>query len=294
MRRCGFVLLAVVAVACLGCAQNSASVDPQMAKRLSGAGFTFIGMNTQGCEEYRHETTGMVFIRLPGGAYKMGSENGDPNESPVHEVEVDGFLVGKFEVTQAVWEKVMGYNPSDDANPDHAAEPADGKTDDHAVKPAHDGKGDHPVVQVSWEDCQAFCDKAGLRLPTEAEWEYACRGGTDTDFFWGDEFYYDDYVWCNLNAGDKTNPVGQKKPNGYGLYDMNGNVCEQVQDYFDPEYYKSSPRMNPQGPEDGDKRAVRSGGWSVGLEICRPSSRSGHEQWLKCTSLGFRCIYRLK
>jgi formylglycine-generating enzyme required for sulfatase activity len=247
MRHIHFVF-ALLAVACLGCSRSSECVNPQAASQRVDATFTSIGKNAQGFEEYRHETTGMVFIRLPGGAYKMGSENGEPSEAPVHEVTVDGFLIGKFEVTQAVWEKVMGANPASI-------------------------EGDeNPVEMISWEDCQEFCAKTGLRLPTEAEWEFACRGGTETDQYWGMEDC-GEYLWYAGNSENRSQPVGQKKPNGFGLHDMSGNVWEWCQDWFAEDYYQSSPIDNPKGPDNGDYRVVRGGAAYVEPEFCRSALR---------------------
>ncbi|MEK7450052.1 MAG: formylglycine-generating enzyme family protein [Planctomycetota bacterium] len=155
----------------------------------------------------------------------MGSNDGENDEKPIHEVALNSFLISKYEVTQGQWQKIMNNNPSN-------------------------FKGDNnPVEQVSWDDCQEFCKrsetesasggKTGLRLPTEAEWEYAARAGTTTKYYWGDSIN-DDYLWDNSNLG--THPVGQKKPNGFGLYDMLGNVWEWCQDWYGAIYYQTSSK----------------------------------------------------
>ena len=196
--------------------------------------------------------TGMEFVWINGGCFQMGSpdnENGRYlNEGPVHKVCVDGFWMGKDEVTQAQWQKIMGKNPSY-------------------------FKGDtRPVERVSWEDAQAFLKNfrslgdfgslgdMTVRLPTETEWEYACRAGTQTAYSFGDDVgQLGDYAWYPANSNSQTHPVGQKKPNAWGLYDMHGNVWEWCQDWYDETYYGQSPEKNPQGPGSGQYRLLRGG-----------------------------------
>ncbi|MDI6788565.1 MAG: SUMF1/EgtB/PvdO family nonheme iron enzyme, partial [Planctomycetota bacterium] len=208
------------------------------------AGFVEIGANQQGYQEYRHEPTGMVFVLIPGGTFRMGSNDGHDDEKPIHEVTVSNFLIGKYEVTQGVWQKIMGNNPS------------------------HFKGDNHPVEQVSWNDCQEFCRKAGLQLPTEAEWEYVCRAGTNTKYYWGNESN-SNYMWYDKNSNSTTHPVGQKKPNAFGLYDIIGNVWEWCQDWYDANYYKNSPKDNPTGPSSGEYRVLRGGSWNNNANNCR-------------------------
>jgi len=179
---------------------------------------TPLGPNPQGRPEYRHEQTGIIFVECPAGDFLMGSPPDEadrqPDEGPQHRVTLDAFLIAKTEVTQAQWQKVMGSNPS------------------HFKK-----GGDLPVEQVSWDDCQEFCRKTGLRLPTEADWEMACRAGTTTRFCFGDaEADLGQYAWYLSNAAGKTHPVGQKKPNAWGIHDMHGNVFEWCQDGWHGNY----------------------------------------------------------
>ena len=227
-------------------------------------GMSFIGMNKQGYEEYEHDKTGMIFVLIPGGTFKMGSEDGEANEKPVHDVKLSDFLISKYEVTQEVWEKIMGNNPSH----------------------FKDNKK-NPVEQVSWEDCQEFCKKTGLRLPTEAEWEYACRAGTKTKFYWGDE-EDGDYMWYHANSEYKTHPVGEKKPNGYGLHDMSGNVWEWCQDWWDENYYENSPKENPKSPEKGQFRVLRGGGWYYAANIHKSSNRRSNDPMDCHSHIGLR------
>ncbi len=204
-------------------------------------------------------TTGMEMVFVKGGCYQMGDTfgDGDSDEKPVHEVCVDDFYIGKYEVTQGQWKAIMGNNPS-------------------YFKDCGDNC---PVEDVSWNDIQDFINKlnqkitpsiplnkGGLRgmyrLPTEAEWEYAARSGGKSEKWAGtsNESELGDYAWYDKNSESKTHPVGQKKPNGIGLYDMSGNVWEWVNDWYDEDYYKNSPQNNPKGPNSGSLRVNRGGG----------------------------------
>ena len=176
----------------------------------------------------------MDFVLIKAGSFQMGSEKGDPGEKPVHGVTITKpFYMGVYEVTQAQWKAIMGYNPSE-------------------------FKGDDlPVECVSWEECQKFVaklkEKAGqgmaCRLPTEAEWEYACRAGSKTEYSYGDDAgALGEYAWFDGNSEGKTHPLGQKKPNAWGLCDMHGNVWEWCADWLDPGYYAKSPPEDPKGP----------------------------------------------
>ena len=191
-------------------------------------------------------TTGMEFIHIPAGCFNMGTENGFKFESPVHKVCVDEFYLGKFEVTQEQWMKFMKDNFS-----------------------KFSGKS-LPVERVSWNDAKSFIKKLNhaentqkYRLPQEAEWEYAARAGTTSQFYWGDKID-NSYVWYFGTSNYKTHPVGSKKPNSFGLYDMMGNVWEWVEDWFASDYFKNSPMQNPKGPETG-RLKVRRGGSQANL-----------------------------
>lgn len=186
-------------------------------------------------------STRMEFIHIPAGCINMGTENGFDFESPVHEVCVDDFYLGKFEVTQEQWSEFMPDNLS-----------------------KFSGKS-RPVERVSWSDAKSYIKKLNdaegttkYRLPSEAEWEYAARGGTTTQFYWGEEIN-DSYVWYFGTSNYKTHPVGLKKPNPFGLYDMSGNVWEWVEDWFANDYYTKSPIQNPKGPETGRFKVKRGG-----------------------------------
>lgn len=188
----------------------------------------------------------------------MGSDQGDPDEKPVHKVIISQpFYLGKYEVTQGEWVAVMGTNPS------------------HF-------KGDpkRPVERVSWRMVQEFIRRLNAkeghnkyRLPTEAEWEYAARAGARTRYSFGDdETVLDQYAWYYKNDGGRTHPVGQLKPNAWGLYDMQGNVWEWVQDWRGP--YLGGTTIDPQGPLMGNAKGYRGGGWGYGAGRCRVADRN--------------------
>ncbi len=214
-----------------------------------------------------------VFVK--GGCFKMGdiSGVGNDNEKPLHKVCVDDYYIGKYEVTQKEWMEIMGTNPS-----------------------YHKLSDSCPVEKVSWLDARQFIlklnDKTGkkYRLPTEAEWEYAARSGGNKEIWAGtsDEVALEDYAWYQDNSFGKTHPVGQKEPNGLGIYDMSGNVWEFVWDRYDIEYYGNSPKDNPKGPLGGDNRVIRGGSWYWDALSLRTTYRYGIEPTDSFKGLGFR------
>ena len=199
----------------------------------------------------------MVWVE--GGTFRMGatSEQGRGvfnDEKPVHSVTLSGYYIGKTEVTQALWKAVMGSNPS-----------------------FFDGDN-LPVEQVSWDDCQEFIRELNaltgqnFRLPTEAEWEFACRGGNNSrGYKYSGSNYIDNVAWYDGNSGHKTHPVGTKLPNELGIYDMSGNVWEWCSDWYGK--YSSGAQINPKGPYDGWTRVDRGGNWGRDEGHCRSSSR---------------------
>jgi len=219
---------------------------------------------------------------IQGGTFKMGQEQLE------HEVTISkDYYLGVYEVTQAQYEKVMGENPSYFQG-DKAAErhPQTGRI----VK---DGDGsNHPVERVSWYDAVKFCQrlselpeekKAGrvYRLPTEAEWEYACRAGSKTYYSFGDNpESLGDYAWFGENSNGQTHPVGKKKPNAWGLYDMHGNVWEWCSDRYSGRY-PTGAVTDPVGPKEGSARVNRGGSWGGGAALCRSAHRH-------CSSPAFR------
>jgi formylglycine-generating enzyme required for sulfatase activity len=222
---------------------------------------------------YKDSVTGMEFVFVKGGCYQMGDTFGDgsPNEKPVHEVCVDDFFIGKYEVTQGQWREIMGKNPSR----------------------SKDCGDNCPVERLSWNDLQEFIKKLNqktgkkYRLPTEAEWEYAARsGGKREKYSGGDDV--DAVAWYSSNSGNKIHPVGTKSPNGLEIYDMSGNVWEWVTDWYAPEYYNNSPRNNPEGPDSGSSRVLRGGSWSYGAWSTRSARRLRSDPDLGLIGSGFR------
>jgi len=206
----------------------------------------------------------------------MGDTFGDgyENEKPVHEVCVDDFYLGKYPVTQGQWKKVMGSNPS------------------------HFKSGDnYPVESVSWNDVQEFIKKLNqlsgqqYRLPTESEWEYAARSGGKRGKYAGtsSDSELGEYAWYDSNSGGKTHPVGQKLPNGLGLYDMSGNVWEWVEDTYSSNAYQSHSRTNPIYTRQGSSRVRRGGSWNNNPRNVRCSNRNNNPG-NRNNNLGFRLL----
>jgi formylglycine-generating enzyme required for sulfatase activity len=208
------------------------------------------------------------FVRISAGEFSMGSTNGDSDEQPVHRVRISReFEMGKYEVTQAQWEAVMGNNPSNFKGPDL------------------------PVETVSWDDVQEFISKLNqsdnkyqYRLPTEAEWEYAARAGSTGDYA-GD---LDAMAWYSNNSGNTTHPVGQKQANAWGLHDMHGNVWEWCQDWYGP--YAEGVVTDPQGPSSGSYRVARGGGWPSPAQRCRSAYRGNAAPGARRNLLGSRLV----
>jgi formylglycine-generating enzyme required for sulfatase activity len=231
--------------------------------------------------EVIEDGVGIKLVRIPGGSFVMGSEKGFDDEVPVHRVTISKpFYLGQTEVTQAQYEAVMEENPSQSQ--------AD----------------DLPVDTVSWQKATEFCKKLSeregkrYRLPTEAEWEYACRAGGDGDFGRGEggvevtESSIGDYAWFRLNS-EATSPVGRKKPNAWGLYDMHGNVFEWVQDNWLA--YPKKATTDPlavataqQKLNKGEWYVLRGGSWEWGVDNGKAASRCRCKKTLRSRTVGFR------
>ncbi|MGM9799925.1 MAG: SUMF1/EgtB/PvdO family nonheme iron enzyme [Muribaculaceae bacterium] len=226
-------------------------------------------------KEIQITVKGVTFemVYVPGGTFTMGAtaEQGDEAdfwEKPAHSVPLSGYYIGKYEVTQAQWRAIMGNNPSS-------------------------FKGDNlPVEKVSWKDCQKFIKKLNkltgkkFSLPTEAQWEYAARGGKSGGTKYSGSNNIGNVAWYEDNSGDKTHPVGEKSPNDLGIYDMSGNVWEWCQDWFDK--YPSYSETNPTGPDSGVSRVYRGGGWWSNAWVCRVSYRNFTAPGFRNYGLGFR------
>jgi formylglycine-generating enzyme required for sulfatase activity len=211
----------------------------------------------------------MEFVLIPAGTFQMGS-NAGVNEKPIHTVRISKpFYLGRYEVTQGQWQVVMGNNPS-------------------TIK----GNAQRPVETVSWEDVQEFIrtlntteGSTQYRLPTEAEWEYAARAGTTTAHSFGDNAdLLGEYAWLFCNVGDATQPVGRKRPNPWGLYDMYGNVWEWVQDWYGP--YTAGTAVDPAGPSAGSNRVMRGGSFTY----IRSALRNHYAPGDRVAGIGFRLL----
>ena len=238
------------------------------------------------------KTNGTEMVLIPGGHFLMG--DADEIDAPVHEVEVDAFLMDRHLVTQQQYEALMGKNPAR-------------------------WKGSrNPVEQLRWSDAVRYCNRRserdgfqpcydlgtlqcnfaadGYRLPTEAEWEYACRAGTASRYFFGDSpAKLGDYAWFDKNSGGHPRPVGQKQPNPWGLQDIVGNVWEWCNDFYDVDYYQVAPRRNPRGPDHGPNKVLRGGAWRFSADNCRSGYRYNESPGYADVCFGydiygFRCV----
>jgi len=221
----------------------------------------------------------LEMVLIPSGDFSMGSpdsnEDGHETEKPYHRVRISRpFYLGKYEVTQEQWDAVMGKNPS------------------------YFKASKNPVEGISWDDCQAFLAKLNDRsgtstgrfcLPTEAQWEYVCRAGSIARYCFGDGAPgLKEYAWYDANSEGKTHTVGLKRPNGWGLYDMHGNVWEWCADWYAEDYYRDSPSIDPLGPASGRERVLRGGAWFYLPETCRSAYRSHFASGFRHFDLGLR------
>ncbi len=236
---------------------------------------------------------GLEMVVIPAGSFQMGSDKGQDDESPVHTVQIKSFWMDRYEVVQSQFKKFEFPDPS------------------------HFKGENQPLEQINWTDAALYCNERsiaeglqpcydeetwecnfeanGYRLPTEAEWEYACRAGTTGPYSFGsDTQKLQDYAWFTDSASGKTHPVGQKKANPWGLYDMHGNVAEWCNDLYAESYYTDSPAENPKGPTEGTERVLRGGAWNSSADSCRSSYRSSDpsidDTCLASDAIGFRCV----
>jgi len=238
---------------------------------------------------------GVAMIRIPAGQFRMGSAAGQADEKPVHTVRLDAFWMDRHPVTQAQYQRLMGVNPS-----------------------RRKGRANNPVEQVTWANAARYCNArsheegldpcydlstwrcdlsaGGYRLPTEAEWEYACRAGTRSTWFFGDKpDRLQIYAWYKANSGKRPRPVARKSPNPWGLCDMVGNVWQWCNDTYRVDYYKTSPSRNPPGAARGDFKVVRGGSWDSPPSRCRSSARfKENPAFVRACfgrdEYGFRCV----
>ena len=228
-------------------------------------------------------------LLISGSSFQMGSDFEKNNEKPIHKVTVDSFYMSKYPVTNKEYKE---------------------------YKPAHKSHwygADYPVDTVNWYDAINYCNwlsdkegyprcyiingnnttlyskRSGYRIPTEAEWEYACRAGTITEYYWGDDMD-EDYCWYKENSAGHTHQAGQKKPNNWGLYDMSGNVWEWCWDWYDENYYSKSPDYNPMGADKGSKHILRGGSWNNIAKICRSAERGAWPTHSGNNHISFRLV----
>ena len=254
------------------CSQTmSGEVVAKKSMRLNAILEKFTG--PEGGQTWMLPRLDLVLLPIAAGTFQMGSENGDVDEKPLTRVTITKpYWLGKTEVTRAQWQALMGSNPSN-------------------------FKGDdRPVEKVSWDDAMAFCQKLTEReraagrlpegyaytLPTEAQWEYACRAGTTGDYA-GD---LNSMAWYSSNSEKTMHPVGTKQPNAWGLCDMHCNVWEWCADWKDD--YPGGSATDPMGPSSGSLRAIRGGGWRGGASDCRSANRFGYDPGSRFNFLGFR------
>jgi formylglycine-generating enzyme required for sulfatase activity len=270
----------------------------------------------------------MEFVRIAAGKFRMGSPKGEKDRSDdeeQHEVEITrDFYLGKYAVTRDQFQAFVrdaGYKTEAEAGDggygwNQAKKTWEQSKEYYWRNPGFAQKDEHPVVEVSWNDAVKFCAWLGrkmgreVRLPTEAEWEYACRAGSSTRYFFGDDeedlaryanvadasFRNATGKSWGIKADDRyafTAPVGRFQPNAWGLYDMHGNVWQWCQDRYDKDYYKNSPKRDPQGPEVGDRRVVRGGSWDGAPRFCRAAARYFAGPAIRRSFTGLRVCFRL-
>ncbi|MBF0180548.1 MAG: SUMF1/EgtB/PvdO family nonheme iron enzyme [Magnetococcales bacterium] len=247
---------------------------------------------------WREERTGMAFARIPGGCFRMGSEEPALAARPVHRVCLKPYWIGRHEVTNAEYGRCVaegGCPAPEQRNTTPNDHFRTGNDDRYESMGASLGAGDHPQVGVSWVDAQRFGEwlsgKSGhrFRLPTEAEWEYACRGGVAEEIGASGEVS-GEFAWYSANSGGTTHAVGKKHPNGYGVYDMSGNAWEWVADHFDARAYESHTEQAPLFVKDDLFHVSRGGSWSSSAIHLHCAFRGVGEERDRDDNLGFRLI----
>jgi formylglycine-generating enzyme required for sulfatase activity len=277
------VVFAAAVLACLGCTQREGSTVPT-------------GSNVARPTPQTIRTkTGIEMVLIPGGRFMMGDDQGEDDEQPVHEVQISPFYMDVSEVTQQSHQAMMGRNPSKFAGAERPVE----RISWHGAMLYCNMRSVREGLQPCYDPNTQQCDFAadGYRLPTEAEWEYACRAGTATRWTFGDNAAdLAKHAWFKDNAAKATHPVRQKAPNAWGLYDMHGNVAEWCHDYY-AEQYEAGAATDPRGPTEGEERVLRGGGWNSSPDACRAAARKAETPGLADVcfgyeAYGFRCVRR--
>jgi len=229
---------------------------------------------------------GMIFVK--GSTFLMGNSKTFNDEDPIHEVTLDRFSIGKYEVTQKEWEAVMGNNPSIFKNRNNPVENVTWYDAIDYCNKLSEKEGLTPCYTINGDKVTCNFSANGFRLPTEAEWEYACRGGAHSkNYIFSGSNDADEVAWYEQNSME-PHPVGKKKSNEIGIYDMSGNIWEWCWDWYDEDYYKNSPSSNPKGPTKGRNRSYRSGGCGGRIEWLRCTGRYNLPPTYKRYNMGFR------
>ncbi len=239
--------------------------------------------------------TGIEMVFIPTGEFIMGDADAeDDDEKFTHRVTVNAFYMDKYEVTQEAYQRLVGKNPSQSKGPGKPVEQVNWLGAIRYCNLRSLREGLEPCYDLATLSCDFGAN--GYRLPTEAEWEYACRAGTNTTWCFGAaEEKLKDHAWFRNSSAGTTHPVGQKKPNAWGLYDLHGNVWEWCHDFYAEGYYQQSPSKNPRGPDVGEERVLRGGCWKSPAQMCRSSFRYSEAPGFAGVCFGadlygFRCI----
>ena len=276
--------------------------------RLTAIAISLLTLLFSACQKQTDITAGGNFVYVEGGTFQMGSVTGDFDEEPVHTVTVKSFIMNKYEVTQKEWFEVMGTTLKQQMD---MAQQADRRS---RILSMHGEGDDYPMYYVNWYDAVEYCNKLslkegltpayevlnnniicdwnanGYRLPTEAEWEYAAKGGNKENrtFEYSGSNKVDEVAWYVDNSDRGIKPVGIKNPNGLGLYDMSGNVWEWCWDWFS--FYESDAQAGPKGPSVGKERINRGGGWLSSANVVRATYRAFFSPFDRSYVLGFRVV----
>lgn len=293
--------IGVLIVVLTGCGQPPAPPTPTSDSATQSSASAAVPVSSDNAPLALTSQSGVEMVALPAGEFLMGSDRGNPDEAPAHKVRVSAFMMDKYEVSHELFAKAQLPNPS--------------HWQDHPKK---------PVERVRWRDAKQYCNERslleglkpcydektpdwtcdfsanGYRLPTEAEWEYACRAGSTGAYDFGQADKLRLYSWFSDNAGERTHPVGEKKPNRWGLFDLYGNVSEWCEDVYSADYYQHSPSADPAGPASTGKdvkRVMRGGSWKASTDMSRASYRQGQptgdsDACFFTDYCGFRCVRR--
>ena len=232
------------------------------------------------------------YITVKGGTFLMGSENGEDYEKPIHSVTISDFKIGKYEVTNAQFCEFLNEEGNGEGGGGTWLYLEHSKIEKKGTQfTSKSGYGNHPVVVVSWEGANEFAKWKGARLPTEAEWEFAAKGGNITKgYTYSGSNQIEEVAWYEKNSENKTHPVGQKQPNELEIFDMSGNVWEWCNDWFNEEYYSSSENQNPRGPGIGTAKVLRGGEVDFNEKFCRVDNRYSISPHARNTRIGFRLV----